>query len=191
MPRALVLTAACAALALCACQKKDANAPASAASGTAAPAAAPTPVAAGDMPHARPGLWKMAETMDGGRHVDVQMCIDEKSAADMAALAGNAAKDNKCHHAVSRGADGSINISGACDMGQYGKSTTNGVMRGDFNSHYTVHMDNTMSGSQIPAMNRAHTVDIDAQWTGPCAPGQKGGDMAVNGMHINAAGGHP
>ena len=35
-------------------------------------------------------------------------------------------------------------------------------------------------------MNGAHKMAIDAAWTGPCAAGQKGGDMILpNGMTVN------
>jgi hypothetical protein len=71
-------------------------------------------------------------------------------------------------------------------MGARGKVSTTGVIKGDFNSNYTVTMDSQITGSPTAQMNGDHKMTIAATWLGPCAPGQKGGDMIFpNGMVRN------
>jgi uncharacterized protein DUF3617 len=176
-------------VALCACNKP---APANAAEAVApasATTAAPGPLAAGQMPHRRPGLWKQVMTMDGAAPAGpgMQLCIDAASEARMSAFAQRMPGAGHCPPAqFTRNLDGTMSFSESCDTGANGKASTTGVINGDFNSGYTETMDTQYSGSPVAQLNGAHKMIITATWLGPCAPGQKGGDIILaNGMKRN------
>ena len=64
------------------------------------------------------------------------------------------------------------------------------MVSGDFNSAYTVKVESKQEGGQsmpgMPPGAGAMKMTIDAKWLGPCAAGQKPGDMIMsNGMKMN------
>jgi hypothetical protein len=172
---------------LAACSK-----PAAGPAGPSSAAAGPAPVASGPLtadqiPHRKPGLWSQTMAMDGAAGgPGMQFCVDAASEA-RTSLAAQNIPGAKCDNQLSRNLDGSLSVSGSCDMGANGKVQSTGVIKGDFNTGYTMTMDSTYSGSPVQAMNGKHTMTITAAWTGPCAPGEKGGDIILpNGMKVNA-----
>ena len=174
--------------ALAACNKPTPGA-ANAAPG-AAQTAASGPLTAAQMPHRKPGLWKQVMTMDAAAPAGpgMQLCVDEASEAKMSAFAqrmpGGGAHCPPAQY--TRNIDGSISFSESCDMGANGKTSSTGVIKGDFNSGFTEDIDVHYSGSPAPSMNGDHKMTITSTWTGPCAPGQKGGDLILaNGMKRN------
>ena len=96
------------------------------------------------------------------------------------------AKGSNCEHTeVKPRLGGGWEFSSSCDMGS-GHITSHGVASGDFNSHYTVEIDSTTTGSPMPQANGAHKMKIDAVWQGPCPAGMRPGDMTLpGGMKIN------
>ena len=76
-------------------------------------------------------------------------------------------------------------------MCKFGGATTtsHAVVTGDFNSAYTVDVTSTREGGRpVPGMapGGATHMKIAAQWIGPCAKGQRPGDMIMgNGMTMN------
>ena len=189
----ILYPASLAVLALAACQKAP---PAAPASGAPAPAsAAAGPLAAQDLPHRKPGLWRQTMTMEGAPSgmPATSICVDEASEAKMSVIGRQTAADAKCDPPkISRGLDGALSYSSHCDMGAMGQSDSQGTITGDFNSQYQVVIDTKVSGASTAEMNGEHKMTITAAWTGPCAPGQKGGDIILpNGMKMNMAGGPP
>ena len=169
---------------LAACGKSATTAGGS--SSAAAPAAS-GPVSLSQFPARKPGLWQQVMAMDGPANgPGFKLCIDAASDAKMTAFARHM-PGSKCAPAqMTRNLDGSIGVTETCDMGASGKASTTGVIRGDFNSSYTETMDSQISGSPVAQMNGDHKMTITATWLGPCAPGQKGGDMIFpNGMVRN------
>jgi hypothetical protein len=152
----------------------------SSAAGAGAPAAS-GPVSVSAFPARKAGLWQQVIAMDGpATGPGFKVCIDAASDAKMSALRHTPGA--KCSPAqMTRNLDGSIGVAETCDMGASGKSSTTGVIKGDFNSSYTVTMDSQISGSPMAQMNGEHKMTITATWLGPCAPGQKGGDMIFPG----------
>ncbi len=183
MRTAFVLAVAFAtAVSVCAC-RKPATSGASNATATGAASssdvAAPTAasggggaLAASDMPHRREGLWKMHmvnSTMT--RPVDYAECVGPNT--DKADWVGRS-NEHHCNPNFSRGLDGSIHGTATCSM-QRGMSMAMEVrISGDYSNHYTVHIDDTMSGAPLAQLNGKHSMDIDAVWSGPCAPGSHG-----------------
>ena len=169
-------------IALAACNK-----PAPGAATTTA--AAPGPISVSQIPHRKPGLWRQTMTMDGATlpGPGMQLCVDEASEAKMSAFAQRMPGGVTCPPGqFTRDLDGSVKFSMSCDMGAKGKAATTGVIKGDLNSGYTEDMDTQYSGSPVAAVNGDHKMTITATWTGPCAPGQKGGDIIMSsGMKIN------
>jgi len=161
-------------ISLAACGKPGASngsAPAASASATA-------PGGPAAMPQRKPGLWEQAIGMDGPPSgPPLKLCVDAASEAQMSAFAQHIPGATCSPPQMTHNLDGSMNMSESCDMGANGKSATTGVVKGDFNSSYTVTMDTQISGSPMAAMNGDHKMTITATWTGPCAPGQRGGDM--------------
>jgi len=187
--RILIATALAgvALVSLAACNKPaGGNSTAAATAGGAAPAAGPLSV--DQMPHRKPGLWKQTMVMDGAPSVGaIQLCVDEASETKMNIASQNVAGAKCDKPQFTRALDGSIAFSNSCDMGADGKMQTSGTIKGDFNSGYVATIATTTSGAPIAQMNGAHTMVINATWTGPCAPGQTGGDMILpNGMTVNA-----
>jgi|HubBroStandDraft_1064217.scaffolds.fasta_scaffold142324_1 hypothetical protein len=169
-------------IALAACNK-----PAPGAATTTA--AAPGPISVSQIPHRKPGLWRQTMTMDGATlpGPGMQLCVDEASEAKMSAFAQRMPGGVTCPPGqFTRDLDGSVKFSMSCDMGAKGKAATTGVIKGDLNSGYTEDMDTQYSGSPVAAVNGDHKMTITATWLGPCAPGQRGGDLILpNGMTRN------
>jgi hypothetical protein len=174
---------------LAACSKPAAgNGTQTAASGAAGAAGATGAMPISQFPHRKPGLWRQVMAMEGvAAGPGTQLCVDEASEAKLVALGQQGAAGLHCPPATfTRNPDGTIGFSETCDLGATGKTTTTGVIRGDFNSSYTEDMSTQFSGGSTPASSGVHKMTITATWTGPCAPGQRGGDMIfANGMKRN------
>jgi hypothetical protein len=200
LPTAAGLTGL-ALLSLAACNKAApaGNAVASGASAPAAAApAASGPLSADQIPHRKPGLWKQVVSLEGSPNgMTTELCVDAASEAKASAFSQSMTAEAHCTTPqFSRGLDGSISFAGACDMGPNGKSSTKGVIKGDFNSSYTADIDTQYSGAAMAGMSGEHKMIMTATWTGPCAPDQKGGDIILpGGMKRNilesGAGGPP
>jgi hypothetical protein len=166
-------------------------APAGGESSAAVNAAAPTagPLSADQLPHRKPGLWSQTISMDGGPAGPgaMQLCVDAASEARMNIVAQKTPGAKCTPPQFSRGLDGTISFTSACDMGANGQTKTTGTIKGDFNSGYVATMASTTTGAPVTTMNGAHTMVITASYQGPCAAGQVGGDMILpNGMTVNA-----
>lgn len=175
------------ALALAACGQKD-TAKAPAAGDTAAPASA-TAQASGPvaMPTRKPGLWLQTVSM-GDFKQSTRLCLDAATDKSMSLWGAQATQEMCSQTQMSRGLDGSISFSSTCDMGSGGKSTSKGVVKGDFNSKYTVEADTTTEGASAPQMNGSRKMTLEAAWQGPCPADFKPGDMELpGGMKMNVA----
>jgi hypothetical protein len=90
------------------------------------------------------------------------------------------------NHAITRDADGAYHFTSSCDMGPGGHLMSRGLLTGDLANRYRVHTQNDISGAAIASMNGRHTVDIEADYLGPCPAGMKPGDvMIANGLKTN------
>ena len=183
MRTAFVLAVAFAtAVSVSACRKPatsgatNATATGAASSSDASAATAPSggggALANSDMPHRKPGLWKMHMVNSAmPRPVDYAECVGPET--DKVDWTGRAA-DHHCNPNFSRGLDGSIHGTATCSMGRGMSMAMEVRVAGDFGNHYTVHIDNTMSGAPLAQLNGKHSMDIDAVWSGPCTPGSHG-----------------
>jgi hypothetical protein len=173
---------------LAACNKPGA-APGPGAAGSSAAAGAAGPLSLDQIPHRKPGLWSQTMSMAGAPAGAgaIQLCVDAASEARMNLAAQNIPGAKCAAPQFNRGLDGTISFTSSCDMGANGKVQTTGTIKGDFDSSYVATIATTTTGAPYAQTNGAHTMVVTATRTGPCAPGQVGGDMILaNGMKINA-----
>ena len=187
MKRAIGISAV-ALLALAACQKKTETA----ATGTAAPAVASAPSGPMTPPPRKPGLWTQTVTTAEMKQ-STKICLDASTEQKMKLWGAQAGKSDCSQQSMTPHLGGGWDFHSVCNMGQSGTVTSDGTARGDFNSHYTVEVNASATGSAMPQANGPRKITIDATWDGPCPPDMKPGDMEMpGGFRMNltdAAGG--
>ncbi len=164
---------------LAACSKAP-NAGA-ASSAPAAPAAGPattTPHGLLSVPHRKPGLWKVSFSTDGGPGVRMngELCIDEQTDQTTSYGAGGAGK-NCVQSNLRPSPEGGFAFDSTCKFAGH-TATTHGLVTGDFNNSYAVSVATHMDPPILAGTGDVHT-QIQAQWEGPCRPGQKPGAMSM------------
>jgi len=139
-----------------------------------------------DAPKRKSGLWEISMTMPQMPAPMVsRQCVDQNTDD----LGKSASRDpsTKCSKQSVRREGGNVIVESVCQM-EGSTATTRAVFTGDFSSAYKGEMTTRfvppLHGSAETKMN------FQARHTGPCAPGQKAGDIAVQGMP-GAAGGRP
>lgn len=143
---------------------------------------AATGTLAADMPKRKPGLWQIETTMAAAPAMGpIKQCIDEKTDNFYQQL-GEQHKD-KCSESEIRNTGDKIVVHSVCRMGG-STATTDATFSGRFDSDYRgdirVKYNPPMHGMTESAMT------VAAKWLGPCAAGQKPGEMILpNGMKIN------
>lgn len=179
--RALTMTVAL--LALAACGKKEDK---TAAVGDAAPAAATAPAPGpAATPRRKPGLWTQTVSMEGFSQI-TRICLDEATEAKLSVVGGQMSQEACSQTTMTPKLGGGWSFSSTCDMGSGGKTTTTGVITGDFGSKYRMEADTTTEGAGAPQMNGARKMVMEAAWQGPCPADFKPGDMEMpNGMKMN------
>jgi len=136
----------------------------------ALPASAP-PVAA--------GLWSQTVSDRHGAR-ETRYCLDAAASGALASF--DRQLSGRCsRHEMARAADGSWHFSTACDMGAWGKVATEGVMHGDFASHYTVEAETQTVGASQSSVNGPDRIKADVRRVGDCAKDMKPGDIALPG----------
>lgn len=148
-----------------------------------------TPVFALDLPTRKPGLWEL-KTEFSGRDLPAQVshqCTDATSDKLMILNFGGA-MDRNCTKQNMRNSGGTISVDSVCAFGPI-TVTSHSAVSGDFNSAYTVQVDSKRQGGPptpgVAANGESH-MTIAAKWVGPCAAGQKPGDVIMtNGMKMN------
>jgi len=121
-----------------------------------------------------PGLW--AEALSDRRGVvETHYCLDPATAGRLAYLGGQL--NNHCsRHDMALGGDGGWHFATACDMGRWGKVSTEGVIRGDFRTHYSVDAHIITAGATATP-NGESRVTADLRRVGDCPAGMKPGDI--------------
>jgi hypothetical protein len=131
-------------------------------------------------PKRKPGLWQqsISHSAQGVPPTSMQMCTDEKTDDLIANRAAGNEKQQCTQQSVKREGNAYV-VEAVC---KDGKTTvrTRGVFSGDFNTRYTGEMRSTFD----PPMHgmKEMTQKMEARWVGPCKPGQKPGDVVVEGM---------
>jgi len=131
-----------------------------------------------DAPKRKPGLWQQTVTTSSGPGMPPQtmsMCTDEKTDNLIADQAG--ASERCTQQSVKRQGNAFV-VEAICKDGTT-TVRTHGTFTGDFTSRYSGDMRTTFE----PPMQgmKEMTQKIDARWLGPCKPGQKPGDVVMEG----------
>jgi hypothetical protein len=124
----------------------------------------------------------------------IRMCLDAATEQKMKWWGSNAGPGKRdCQQqSFHPHLGGGWDFHSVCNMGESGTVTSDGAMRGDFGSHYTVELTSNTTGSPMPQANGSHKMTIEATWTGPCPADMKPGDMELpGGMRINTTTGGP
>jgi hypothetical protein len=137
------------------------------------------PAFAGDLPARKAGLWQVDTTVSAGHTVSMKQCIDAQTDQAMQARFASLPQQNCSKHDVQNSA-GKITIDSVCTIA--GRTTSGHVViTGSFDSAYTMVMTSEVTGIPTP-----RNVTMSAKWLGPCAAGQKPGDMVLpNGRTVN------
>jgi hypothetical protein len=164
------------------------NKPAAAPGGaTPSPSAAPAasgPLSVQAMPHRKPGLWRNAIAIEGDEKAAVMsdVCLDQASEAKQWERDQRTSTASCPSRRFSRNLDGSISFNITCEPGPNSKTVTTGTVS---DTSYKAVIATTMGGPSKPA-GGAHKMTLTSTWIGPCAPGQKGGDVIMaNGKKVN------
>ncbi len=147
------------------------------------------PASALDLPTRKAGLWEIKVEFQG-RSMPVQtmkQCTDAATDKLMTYNFGGAA-ERDCSKRDINNSGNTVTIDSVCKFCG-ATSTSHAVVSGDFSSAYTVDVTSTREGgAPIPgvAPSRESHMSITAKWAGPCAAGQKPGDIVMsNGMTMN------
>ena len=151
--------------------------------------AAATAASALDLPPRKAGLWELTMTFEG-RSLPPQVlkqCVDPASDKLMNLdFAGS--NDLACSKQDMTRNGGTIVIDSVCKFAETA-TTSHAVITGSFDSAYAVRVSSTRQGGPpLPgiAPGAESLMTIAAKWLGPCAAGQKPGDVIMpNGMKMN------
>ena len=134
---------------------------------------------AGDLPARKAGLWQLTTTLSSGHTMSMQQCTDAQADEALQSHFASLPQRSCSKRGVQKSAD-KITINSVCTIG--GRTTTSHVVvTGSFDSAYTVAMTTESKGVPTP-----RNMTMTAKWLGPCAAGQKPGDVVLpNGKTIN------
>jgi len=147
------------------------------------------PALALDMPARKPGLWELKMVIEGGGMPATAMkqCVDAATDKLMNADFGGS-NAQACSKQDMKNVGDTIVIDSVCKFGA-GTTTSHSVVRGKFDSAYTIDVTSTRAGGpQMPggAAGATTHMKIEAKWLGACAAGQKPGDVIMaNGVTMN------
>jgi hypothetical protein len=136
-------------------------------------------LAASDFPARKAGLWQITTNTPTGQAITMKQCVDAQTDQAMQARFGSAPQRSCSKRDVQKSGD-TTTVDSVCTIA--GKTMTNHmVITGSFDSGYTMTM--TMQTQGLPA---PRTMTMTAKWLGPCAAGQRPGDMIMpNGRTMN------
>lgn len=140
-----------------------------------------------DMPARKAGLWELKMAFaDGTLPARVmQQCIDAASDKLMNTGFGGGAQEN-CAKQDVQNVGGTMVIDSICKFGA-ATTTSHAVVTGKFDSAYSIDITSTRQGAPAPGMPATGSthMTMEAKWLGPCAAGQRPGDVITNGHTIN------
>ncbi len=137
-----------------------------------------TAAAAAEFPARKAGLWILSVKSPAGRTVSMQECVDAKTDAALQSMSGGMAQRACSKRDIQRSGN-TITIDSVCTIAGRTR-TARAVITGSFDSAYTMVI--TSQGEGAPPTSTTMT----AKWTGPCAAGQKPGDVIMgNGFKMN------
>jgi hypothetical protein len=145
------------------------------------------PAQALDLPTRKAGLWELTMDFHNAHlpHQTMKQCTDAASDRLMNMNFAGSNEQACSKKDIAKTGDGYV-IDSECTFGAMA-TTSHAVVTGSFDSAYTVDVNSTRKGGP-PGMapNGQSHMTIAAKWVGPCAAGQKAGDVTMaNGMTMN------
>jgi len=123
------------------------------------------------------GLWEQKVSDRAGVSV-TRYCLDDSAGAALAAF--DRQLGGRCsRHDMAQAADGTWRFSTDCDMGAGGKVATEGVIRGDFATHYVVETRSQTIAAADPAIDGAGRAAADVSRLGACPADMRPGDVVL------------
>ena len=131
-----------------------------------------------EAPKRKPGLWQQTLSTSGvGMPPQtMSMCTNEKTDSLLESQATGSAR---CTQQSIRRQGNSVVVEAVCKDGAT-TVRTHGVFTGDFMSRYTGELRPTFDPPRQGV--KEVTQKIEARWIAPCKPGQKPGDVVLQGM---------
>jgi len=136
-----------------------------------------------DVPKRKSGLWEISMSSPQMPAPMVALFFEQETADDMGKQPSRGGE--KCSKQSVRREGGNVIVESVCQV-EGSTATSRGVFSGDFNSAYKGEMTTRF----VPPMHgmAESKMNFQARLTGPCAPGQKPGAVAVQGMPGSAGG---
>ena len=130
---------------------------------------------ADEIPVRKAGLWEVRTAVGGraGSGLTVKQCVDENTDRMMNSLTGPLA-ETACPRLDVKRAGDTITIDAACTILNKA-ATTRAVITGSFEHAYEMQV--TTQGDAVPAV----AMTVTGTFLGPCAAGQKPGDLIMPG----------
>jgi hypothetical protein len=145
------------------------------------------PAHAVDLPTRKAGLWELTMDFHDSRlpHQTMRQCTDAASDRLMNMNFGGSNEQACSKKDIVQTGSGFV-IDSVCSFGGM-TTTSHAVMTGSFDGAYTVDVTSTREGGRaVPGPAGEQHMTITAKWLGPCAAGQKPGDVVMaNGMTMN------
>jgi uncharacterized protein DUF3617 len=130
-----------------------------------------------DAPRRKSGLWEISmSSAQMPAPMVSRQCVDEKT--DDLARRPQQGRE-QCSKQSVRNEGGSVVVESVCQI-EGSTATTRGVFSGDFKSAYKGEMQ-TKFAPPLHGMAESK-MSFQARHVGPCAPGQKPGDVQMQGM---------
>jgi len=141
-------------------------------------------------PPRKPGLWEMriqAEGRRAGQEQVIHQCVDAASDS-MLRDGGRRTEEERCTRYEPRRVGANTVVDAVCKVGR-STATIRTEISGDPSSDFRAETRTTYNP---PLRGRAqgHAV-MHARWTGPCAPGQKPGEIVLPGGNTLQPRGRP
>lgn len=137
-----------------------------------------TAAAAQDAPRRKSGLWEVSmSSPQMPKPMVSRQCVDEKT--DDMSRASSRGGAEKCSKKSVRREGGNVVFESVCQV-EGSTATSRGVFSGDFASAYK----GEMTTKFVPPLHgmAESRMSFQARLTGPCAPGQKPGEVTMQGM---------
>jgi len=147
------------------------------------------PCLAVDLPTRKAGLWEMTMDFHNSRlpHQTMKQCTDADSDRLMNLNFAGSNEQACSKKDIVRSSDGFV-VDSVCNFSGM-TTTSHAVVTGSFDSAYAVDVSSTRSGGpHVPGMaaNGQSHMTITAKWLGPCAAGDRPGDVIMsNGVKMN------
>lgn len=141
--------------------------------------------AGAELPSRKPGLWDITMKFESGGQLTqaMQQCIDAATDKEMNALGQGMTRD-ACSKQDLKTVGGTMIIDSTCRIGGV-TTSSRAEITGSFDRAYSMKLTsrNETPSPDVPAQT---VMRLDAKWVGPCAAGQKPGDVIMpGGMKVN------